>query len=511
MDLQITRDPAGLFVLFTAYHEITRPLQAEPKGSEPARNSICVTNSLVNPKIIKNLFCPKVFIHFKVCFDMKTNVRQKAEPLVISPKRGRAKSGDYVEIHLTTKIYEGILLETPETDKGIVLLKLDTGYNIGFSRKDILEIKLIRKLKKEEEKFELKRGAKKPNIAMIITGGTIAAKLNPRKGGVDWLDTPESLFKIYPEMFEKVNITKVEIPFMKASEDMDFKDWKIIAKTSERLLNDPEIKGIIVTHGTDFLHYTSSALSFFLRDLNKPVVLTYSQRSIDRASSDANLNLQCAALAAISDIAEVMLVGHATTNDDYCYAIPGAKVRKFHSSRRDAFKAVNTIPFAKVFPDRIEILSEHKMRNKNKVKLDFKFEEKVGLVKFYPGQSSDILDYYLKKKYKGIVLEMGALGHVATKRARLGWTNKLKEVQDKGLIVCATTQCIYGRLDPWVYANGRELMNTGIIYLEDMLSETAFVKLGWVLGHKDWAKDKNIVKEKMLENFAGELNNRLKY
>ena len=417
--------------------------------------------------------------------------------------------GDYVEVYLTRQIYEGILLESSE--KGIVLLKLDSGYNIGFNKKDVLDIKVVRRAKEEEEETEIKKNREKPNIAMIITGGTIASRLDYKTGGVDPLDTPENLFKFYPSLFEKVNVVKVEVPFMKSSEDMDFKDWQKIARTAEKLLNDSNIRGLIITHGTDFLHYTSAALSFFLKNLNKPVVLTYSQRSVDRASSDANLNLQCSALAAISDIAEVMIVGHASSNDDYCYAMPGNKVRKMHTSRRDAFKIINAKPFAKIFPDKIERISDYNtVKNKGKkIKVDAKFEEKVALVKIYPGQDPSILDYYSKKKYKGIVLEMSGLGHAPTKRARKAWTKKLKEVQKKGLIICAAAQTIYGRLDPLVYSNGRELMKTGIIYLEDMLAETALVKLGYVLGHKDWAKNKKIVKEKMLYNFAHELNDRL--
>ena len=415
--------------------------------------------------------------------------------------------GDYVEIHLMKKIYEGILLENPKTEKGIVLLKLDSGYNIGFNKKDISKIRILKKSKIIEEKIEIKKSNEKPNIAMIITGGTISARLNPKKGGVDWLDTPESLFKFYPEIFEKVNIIKIEVPFMKASEDMDFKDWKKIANTAKKLLNDSNIKGVIITQGTDFLHCTSSALSFFLKNLNKPVVLTYSQRSIDRASSDADLNLQCSAIAAISDIAEVMIVGHATTNDDHCYAMPGTKTKKMHTSRRDAFKVINDKPFAKIFPDKVEIISDYtKRENKKKVKTDSKFEEKVALVKVYPGQSPEILDFYLKKKYKGIVLEMSGLGHVPTTRARKSWIKKLKEVQKKGLIICASAQTIYGRLDPLVYSNGRELLKTGIIYLEDMLSETALVKLGYVLAK---TKNKEEIKKLMLTNIAHELNDRL--
>jgi glutamyl-tRNA(Gln) amidotransferase subunit D len=426
-------------------------------------------------------------------------------------EKTKAQAGDLVEIHLMKIIYEGILLEVPESEKGIILIKLGNGYNIGFNKKDVLDIKILKKAKDSEDKFEIKHDSKKPNIGMIITGGTIAAKLNPKKGGVDWLDTPESLFKFYPELFEKVNVLKVEIPFMKASEDMDFKDWEKIAKACEKLLNDDNIQGVVITHGTDFLHYTASALSFFLGKLNKPVVLTYSQRSIDRASSDANLNLQCSVeVAGLSDIAEVVLVGHASSNDDFCFAMPGTKVRKLHTSKRDAFKVINGNSLAKVYPNRIDILKNfNKRNNKSKTKKDISFQEKIALLKFYPGQDPNILDYYLKEGYKGIVIEMSGLGHVSTKRARLGWTNKIKEVQEKGLIICATSQCINGRVDPLVYSNGREIFETGVIYLEDMLSETAFVKLGWILGHQEWAKSKEIIKEKMLENFVGELNKRL--
>lgn len=426
--------------------------------------------------------------------------------------KSELKVGDYVEVVFGKCSYKGILLESPEDEKGLILLKLDSGYNVGFVKKETLGIQLLKSGdSKKEEPSKIKKDSGKPNIAMIITGGTIAARLNPKKGGVDWLTSTEDLFKFYPDLFEIANVSRVEVPFMKASEDMDFKDWQKLAKILEKFLNDGNIKGVIITHGTDFLHYTAAALSFFIKDLNKPIVLTYSQRSIDRASSDANLNLRCAAVAAISDIAEVMLVGHANSEDEFCYAMPGTKVRKMHTSRRDAFKIVNSGPFAKVYPDKIELISsEYNLRNeKKKPKSDVKFEEKIALVKFFPGQDPDILDYYVKNKYKGIVLEIAGIGHVATNRARLGWTKKLKEVQDKGLIVCVAPQTIFGRLDLLVYSNGRELLATGVIPLGDMLSETAFVKLGWVLGHPEWAKDKENVKKKMLENFAHELNPRL--
>ena len=257
---------------------------------------------------------------------------------------------------------------------------------------------------------------------------------------------------------------------------------------------------------TDFLHYTASALSFMLGKLNKPVVLTYSQRSSDRGSSDSRLNLVCSANAALSDIAEVMLVGHANSSDEYCYALKGTKVRKMHTSRRDTFRPINCKPIAKVWPDKIEVISEHNKRSKRKVEVDNLFDDSVALVKFYPGQDPKILDYY-RKNYKGIIVEMSGLGHVISE-GKNNWLPKLKDVIEMGMFVYAAPQTLYGRLDPYVYSPGRKLQEEGVVFLNDILPETAFVKLGWVLGHKMW-RGSVATKKKMLENLRGEFNDRL--
>jgi glutamyl-tRNA(Gln) amidotransferase subunit D len=415
--------------------------------------------------------------------------------------------GDEVRLRLAHEEREGIVLES--SDKGIVLLKLKSGYNIGISKENILGARRLKKAGEKMKNYEIPKTDKnKKNIGLIITGGTIAAKLDSKTGGVHWLSDVGEFRKFYPELFEIVNVKEIEIPFMTASESMTSEEWGKIAKACEKMLDDKEIDGVIVTHGTDFLGYTSAVLSFMLRDLNKPVVLTYSQRSIDRASSDASMNLVCSAYMAVSDCAEVMLVGHASVNDDYCHALTGSKVRKMHSSRRDAFKAVNTEPIAKVFPNgKIDFLKDYKKRNhKNKVILDDKFEDKVALLKFYPGQEPEILDYYALK-YKGVVIEASGLGHLPVSEAGdRNWIPRLKKHMKSGLVVCAAAQTIYGRLDSKVYSNGRELEQAGVIFLEDMLAETALVKLGWILGHKEF---RGKVKEKMLHNFVGELNGKI--
>lgn len=412
-------------------------------------------------------------------------------------------AGDRVRLRLTHGEQDGTVLESAEP--GILLLKLDSGYNIGINKENILAGRVLKSFKEEKIDYVLPKNNNLPSIGLIVTGGTIASKLDTRTGGVKPLTDIGEFSKFYPELFEKTNVKTIEMPFKIASESMSSERWIQIAETAKKMLDDDEIRGLIITHGTDTLHYTAAALSFFLKNLSKPVVLTYSQKSIDRASSDANLNLRCAAQFALSDCAEVVLVGHATINDDYCYALRGTKVRKMHTSRRDTFKPINCEPIAKVFPDRIEFVSSYIRRNTGKTEFDIEFTDKVALVKFYPGQDPSILDFYALK-YKGIVIEATGLGHVASSDALYNWIPVLKKHIRNGLVVCAVAQTINGRLDPLVYSNGRELMDAGVIFLEDMLAETAFIKLGWVLGHYGWKKN---VKEKMLENVNGEMNNRL--
>jgi len=410
--------------------------------------------------------------------------------------------GQKVNLHTKKGDFSCVILESPRSD--IVLVKLDSGYNIGVREEDILDVKKIRDKKTEAKEFKIKSNKDKPNVAMVITGGTISSRLDSKTGAAKWLTDPAELLSFYPEILEICNIKKIEVPFMKASENMDNKDWKEISEVVAKLLNDSTIEGVIVTQGTDFLHYTAASLSFSLGKLNKPVVLTYSQRSSDRASSDARLNLQCAARMAISDVAEVSLVGHANDNDEFCFALPGTKARKMHSSRRDAFRPINTKELAKVYPDKVEVTSEYNPRNnKNKVSVNSNFKDKVALIKFHPGMEVGILDYYIENNYKGIIFEGSGLGHLATSESKNNLIPKLKKAIQKGIFVGITTQTLYGRVDPFVYSAGRELQKTGVVFLKDMLPETAFVKLSWVLGDNKLKKN---IKESMLTNFSREFN-----
>lgn len=416
---------------------------------------------------------------------------------------------DKVLIKTREKSWQGHILES--YDPEIILLKLDNGYNIGIRERKIIDIKIIEKAKEEEKKKPIITINKNlPNIAMIITGGTISSRLDSKTGAVISTDA-EEIINIAPEIMKICNITRIEKPFMKFSEDMGPKDWKKLAQKTKELLDDDKIDGIIITHGTDTLHYTSSALSFFLKDINKPIAITYSQRSIDRGSTDANLNLICSAKYATSEIAEIALIGHENENDKYCLAMPSTKVRKMHTSKRDAFKIVNSEPLAKISKEELIILREFNAKNNSiKPKIDDKYFEKIALIKISPGMEPSIIDFYINEGYKGLIIESTGLGQVPGRESENNWLPKIKKAIESGITICTCPQTIFGRLNPNVYSSGRELQKTGIIFLDDMLSETALVKLGWVLGHSTWAKDKEKIKEKMLENIYNEFSKTIK-
>lgn len=417
--------------------------------------------------------------------------------------------GDHVKIKTKVKTWQGNILESYDTE--IILLKLESGYNIGIRQSDIKDVEVLEKYtKQKDENITQTKNETLRNVAMIITGGTISSRLDPKSGGVKWTSVKD-LFTIAPELQNICNITKIKKPFMKASEDMSPKDWQIIAKEAHELLLDKDVDGIIITHGTDTLHYTAAALSFFIQNLNKPIALTYSQRSIDRGSTDAHLNLIAAAQFAVSDIAEIAVIGHHNLDDKSCQALPATKCRKMHATRRDTFKVINDEPIATITKDHIEITKSFNPRNDNKPKLDTKYNEKVALIKVHPGQDPHILEFYAKEGYKGIILEATGLGHIPGKASTNNWLPTVKKLIKKGIIICAAPQTLYGALNPNVYASGRDIQKTGIIFLKDMLPETALVKLGWILGHKSWYYNDKNADEKMLHNFAGEFNDKLTF
>ncbi len=404
--------------------------------------------------------------------------------------------------------FEGTFIPSPNEDT--IILKLNNGYNIGFQKDHIKDIIPL------EEKVEVaKFPRRKPiyreglkGVSIIVTGGTIMSRVDYRTGGVHmFLDPYELLYEI-PELEDIAVINNILNPFSIASEDITPKEWVKIAEIVAKELNSGS-DGVIIPHGTDTMHYTSAALSFMLRDLGKPVALVGAQRSSDRGSSDAFMNMICATIYATSNIAEVSVVMHGYISDEFCYAHRGTRVRKMHTERRDAFQSINDLPLAKIYPSgKIEIVNKnYRRRNDGEVLLDTKIYEKVALVKVYPGSDPEIIDFFVDKGYKGIVIEGTGFGHAPTEtlHREKSWFPHIERAVEEGIIVCMTSQTIFGRTNSFVYSNARRLYNLGVIHCEDMLPEVAYVKLMWVLGHTENYEE---VKNLMLTPLAGEIKPR---
>lgn len=411
--------------------------------------------------------------------------------------------GDKIRIYTKEETLEGILMPSPEIlRKDIVVLKLDNGYNIGVEKKKIQKAVTIERYKKKKRKaLKIKFNKSLPTVSILSTGGTISSKIDYRTGGVYAHYTAEDFIEMCPEILNIANIKARKIMSV-MSEDINPKLWITMAKEIVKELKKSH--GVVVTHGTDTLHYSTAALSFLIKNLNKPVIFTGAQRSIDRGSSDAFMNLICAvAAAARFDGAEVMSCMHGTINDDYCLLIRGTKVRKMHTSRRDAFRSINEKPIAKVFTDgRLEILNKnYSKRNEQKAEINTKINEKVALIQVYPNINPGLIDYLIKKRYRGIVIAATALGHVPTS-GKNSIIEALKRAIAKKIAVVITSQTIYGTVHPYVYTNLRKLsIKLGCIFAE-MLPEVAYVKLIHVLGQTSNMAE---IKRMMHANIAGEL------
>lgn len=434
-------------------------------------------------------------------------------------KKEKIKIGDEISLKVHGKKYTGILMPRPEIgNQNSLVIKLENGYNIGIDCSKKISIKKVhhkhKELKKEKDLelgkikkslVKVKFDPKKPPISMIATGGTIASRVDYKTGGVYMQMDPKEFLHNIPELADVVNIKYILRPFTKASEDMDHKDFQEIARLVAKRLNT-EDKGVIVTLGTDVMHYVSAVLSFMIQKPGKPVVIVGAQKSSDRGSSDAFMNLLCASYLSVSDIAEIGVCMHGTVNDDYCLFTPGTKVRKNDSVRRDAFQPVNGQAFAKVNSDgKIENLSSYRNRSKEKVIADTKFEPKISILKTYPDSDPSVIDWYLSKGYKGFVIEGTGLGHVPT-HGKKSWIPTIKK-HSKDIPFVITSQTLFGRVNTNVYTNLRILFHeSGAISGEDMTTETAWAKLGWILGH---TKDLEKVRELMSTNLVGEISERI--
>lgn len=409
-----------------------------------------------------------------------------------------------VEIESTRGHFTGIILPRSETaDDRHIVLKLRNGYNVGLAVETIHEIKEIGRKEahyKIPEK-EFPKDAKKPNVKLLGTGGTIASRLDYRTGAVIPAFSPGELYGSVPELAEICNL-ETEKLYGVFSENMGPEQW---IGTAEAIGVEIEkgIDGIVIGHGTDTMHHTAAVLSFMVQDPPVPIVMVGSQRSSDRPSSDAAINLiNATRTAAEGDIAEVMVCMFGPTSDQYGLLHRGTRVRKMHSSYRSTFRTIGDIPLAIVDRERFVHLHHdyRKRRTDREVRINPAFDDRVSIVYYYPNMKPDIIEALIDNNYKGIIIAGTGLGHV----------NKplypsLKRACDRGIHIYMTVQTLWGYVQMYVYDTGRDIMDLGVVPASNMLPEVAYVKLGWALGQ---SHDREEVERIMLTAIAGEITER---
>jgi len=429
-------------------------------------------------------------------------------------KSKNIKIGDRVRIAKKDSVHEGLLMPRIELgDPSSIVIKLDNGYNIGIKFEKGLNVRLLgrgKPIRFLPAKAVAKKDIEKPTVSILGCGGTIASRVEYTTGAVFPAFSPADLLLSLPGIKDIANIKSRKL-FDLFSEDITAEHWKIIAREVEKEIK-AKADGIVLMHGTDTLHYTSAALSFMLQNLPVPVVLVGAQRSSDRGSSDNAANLVCSTAAAVSDISEVTVCMHGSSSDDFCFVHQGTKVRKFHTSARDAFHSVNVLPYAKInYPSKvIEYLrTDYKKRESRSLKVDDKINENIGLIYVYPGIKPENVES-MARMYDGVVIAATGLGHVSTNPSNDKLSRSLvpvlKDLINSGVPVVFAPQTINGRLNLNVYSAGRMLNEIGVIgHGCDWTPETALVKLMFVTGH---VKEMDKIREMMLTNIAGEIGKR---
>ncbi len=406
------------------------------------------------------------------------------------------EAGDRIKVEKDGKTYEGILMPHHRfSGEDVITLKLDNGYNIGIDKEGV-EIELVDKKKEEAERSEklVEKEEDKPKISILGTGGTIASYVEYRTGAVHPAEDADDVLFSNPEIAERCN-PEVEIVFSKLSENLKPKDWVTIA---DRVIEKSEegAEGVVISHGTDTMGYTAAALSFMLDGLSFPVVLVGSQRSSDRPSSDAHLNLLAAIEVAKSNNPGVFVVMHDSMSDQRCAVHRGTKVRKMHTSRRDAFRSINAKPVGTVDSSFGEVEFEEEFQTSEE-ELTRKGDMIDDVALLYANPGLDKEDIKRAGEKKGIVIMGTGLGHLKT-----DLIPELERIIDEDVPVVMTSQCLNGRVNEHVYSAGRELLEAGVIPGEDMLPETAMVKLMWALSLEEDTE------EVMKKDIAGEITDR---
>jgi len=421
-------------------------------------------------------------------------------------RKSGAKIGSILRIiSKSGEAFEGVLIPRSEySDQSHICLKMRNGYNIGIHLERTEKVEVVGM--GEKPRFTKPSPPQKheglPRVSIVSTGGTIASRVDYRTGAVQPALSAEELSSIVPELSALAQID-ARILYSLYSESVTPSHWTGMAEEVARRVTGGA-DGVIVTHGTDTMHYTAAALSFALQNPPIPILVVGAQRSSDRPSSDAAPNLIGAvALSAKADMAAVGIVMHKDYSDRTIVAHKGTRVRKCHTSRRDTFKSINSPALAEydLQTGQTSVLDTPLRRDKSRqMTVKPHFDKHAYLLKFHPGFNPSLIDHAVDAGAKGIILEGTGLGHVG----RYCYASVGKALK-RDLPVFMTSQTIWGRVQMNVYYPGRDLLKMGVTPLDDMISETAIVKLMWAVAQ---TKSPEKVREIMVTPVAGEITPR---
>lgn len=325
-------------------------------------------------------------------------------------------------------------------------------------------------------------------ILLLSTGGTIASR--PGKDGLEPEVSGEELIAKLGDLGGKFDIQVKQILNLDSS-NIQAEEWRLMARWVYDCISSYD--GIIITHGTDTMAYSASMLSFMLPGLRKPVVFTGSQIPMDNMLTDARNNLFCALAAVEADIQGVSVAFNR-------HIIRGCRAVKVRTMGFDAFESVNARYLGEIFADGLRVYDRNEP-NHVSFQLRDSISTDVFLLKLIPSTKPALFDHLKDIGYRGVVLETFGAGGMHFHRRDL--LEKLRMLEDQGIVVVACSQCLYEPSNFTIYEVGRKLLETGVIPAGDMTTEAAVTKLMWALGQ---TQDPAQVREIFARNLCGEIS-----